>query len=660
MPTATSSAARRGSLFYFAYFGALAIYYPFLNVYFSRLGLSGLEIGVLAGIGPALTVLLATPLSALADHRSWRKRILSVAVVGVGIAVLSLVFPTGFWALVPLMALRAIFFSPATSLADSMIVRMAVRHRLNYGGMRLWGSLSFAIVAIACGALWQHVGYRPMFVLTGLVYFAVAGTIPALEEGGTVERQNRAPLQSVFRDRLLLVLLVASFLVACGMGMDLNFAGIYMTRLGGGGLLVGALYCVAALCELPTMRYSARLAARIGWPGVLLLSYVLFVIAYVGYALSPNPEFLLVFSAARGLAYGLFYVSTVRFISDRTPPEWSATLQSVITGTTFAVAQLIAGPILRWSAIAPQLVQRVLTREGFVEGVRRFVMGFAKKMIVANIVAVPADKIFALPAAQLTMPLAWFAALCYALQIYFDFSAYSDMAIGLGKMFGFKFLENFNYPYVSLSIREFWRRWHMSLSGWFRDYLYIPMGGNHVSTGRNYFNLITVFFLCGLWHGASWTFVIWGLYHGIFLVLERTRFGTFMDSLWRPLRHGYALLAVVCGWVIFRADTFSQAAEFFKFMSDLGHATQSAQPLARYVNNEVLWSIAFGVIFSAPTWPCLKGWFARIPEIVPAAIRPAVYVFGFVAEIILIAALLLISAAWLAGGTYNPFIYYRF
>jgi alginate O-acetyltransferase complex protein AlgI len=326
----------------------------------------------------------------------------------------------------------------------------------------------------------------------------------------------------------------------------------------------------------------------------------------------------------------------------------------------FLFPQLIAGPILRWSAIAPQLVQRVLSIEGFAEGIRRFVMGFAKKMIVANIVAVPADKIFALPANELTMPLAWFGTLCYTLQIYFDFSAYSDMSIGLGKMFGFKFLENFNYPYISLSIREFWRRWHMSLSGWFRDYLYIPMGGNKVSERRNYFNLITVFFLCGLWHGASWTFVIWGLYHGVFLVAERMRFGKFIDSLWRPLRHGYALLAVFCGWVLFRADTFSQATEFFKFMFGFGHAAQAGQPLARYVNNEVLCSIALGVIFSAPTWPCLKGLFARIPEMAPDLIRPAIYIVGFVAEIILIGALFLISAAWLAGGTYNPFIYYRF
>lgn len=345
MSTSTASAARHGSLFYFAYFGTLAIYYPFLNVYFTRLGLSGLEIGVLAGVGPATTLLLATPLAALADHRGWRKRMLAIDLAGMGIAMLCLVVPAGFWVLMPLMGVRAAFFSPATSLADSMIVRMAVRHHLNYGGMRLWGSLSFAIASIACGALWQHTGYRPMFVAAGLVYFAVAGAVPRLEEGDTVQRRYRAPLRSVFEDRLLLVLLLASFLVACGMGMDLTFAGIYMTRLGGGGLLVGALFSVAALCELPTMRFSSNLAARAGWPGTLLLSYGLFIIAYVGYALSPSPAFLLAFSASRGLAYGLFYVSTVRFISDRTPPEWSSTLQTLITGTTFAAAQLVASPL---------------------------------------------------------------------------------------------------------------------------------------------------------------------------------------------------------------------------------------------------------------------------------------------------------------------------
>ncbi len=187
--------------------------------------------------------------------------------------------------------------------------------------------------------------------------------------------------------------------------------------------------------------------------------------------------------------------------------------------------QSIAGPIVRYSDLATQLVRRRFFRAGFAEGVRRFIFGLSKKMLIANTLALPADAIFGLPPEGLSAGLAWLGITCYTLQIYFDFSGYSDMAIGLARMFGFDFKENFNYPYVSRSVTEFWRRWHMSLSSWFRDYLYIPLGGNRRGTIHTYFNLLAVFFLCGLWHGASWAFVGWGLYHGGFLVLERTRPG---------------------------------------------------------------------------------------------------------------------------------------
>jgi alginate O-acetyltransferase complex protein AlgI len=325
----------------------------------------------------------------------------------------------------------------------------------------------------------------------------------------------------------------------------------------------------------------------------------------------------------------------------------------------FFFPQLIAGPILRWNAIAPQLAQRGNTLDNFADGVRRFIGGLAKKMIVANVVAGPADQIFALPPGELTPLLAWLGALCYTLQIYFDFSGYSDMAVGLGKMFGFTFLENFNFPYVAQSIRDFWRRWHISLSTWFRDYLYIPLGGNRCPAWRNGVNLVLVFFLCGLWHGASWTFVVWGLYHGIFLVLERTPFGGFMDKIPRPLRHGYALLVVLFGWVLFRAATFSQAVAFISSM--LGQGAKSAgQPLERYLTNQVGCTIVIGIIFSAPAWPQFKSWLGKIPSAFPASARPGVEALGGLLETVLLAALFLVSAAWLAGGTYNPFIYYRF
>src|ERR1700722_4779741 len=216
-----------------------------------------------------------------------------------------------------------------------------------------------------------------------------------------------------------------------------------------------------------------------------------------------------------GISFFTFHA--ISYVMDIYRRKWtSAKNPADVALYIFFFPQLIAGPILRWNAIAPQIANRQQTIDRFAKGIRRFAEGLAKKVIIANAVAVPADAIFGLSANwhDLTMATAWVGAICYMLQIYFDFSGYSDMAIGLGMMFGFEFMENFNYPYVAQSIRDFWRCWHISLSSWFRDYLYIPLGGNRCSSPRNYLNLVVVFLLCGLWHGASWTFVIWGLYHG--------------------------------------------------------------------------------------------------------------------------------------------------
>jgi len=326
----------------------------------------------------------------------------------------------------------------------------------------------------------------------------------------------------------------------------------------------------------------------------------------------------------------------------------------------FFFPQLIAGPILRWRAIAPQLAQRAVTRAEFAEGVRRFVGGLAKKMLIANVVAVPVRDIFELPASQLSGPVAWFGMLCFSLQIYFDFSGYSDMAVGLGKMFGFKFLENFRFPYVAQSVSDFWRRWHISLMTWFHDYLYVPLRGDRCSERRDYFNVLFVFLLCGLWHGASWPFVIWGLYHGILLVLERTRFGAVVNRMPRPLRHLYTLLVVMLGSVFFRAETFAQAAQFFRAMLGFAPLSATHQPLARYVTNQVFWSLVAGCLFSAPLWPWLKAQSSRLANALPARMQPGAQLGGYLVELVLNVALLLVSAAWLAGGTYNPFIYFRF
>ena len=316
--------------------------------------------------------------------------------------------------------------------------------------------------------------------------------------------------------------------------------------------------------------------------------------------------------------------------------------------------QLIAGPIIRYRTIADQLARRVVTLEDFAEGVRRFVTGLGKKVLIANIVAVPADRIFSAPPATLDAAHAWLAVVCYTLQIYFDFSGYSDMAIGLGRMFGFRFPENFRWPYIADTVQEFWRRWHMSLSSWFRDYLYVPLGGNRVSQAQMYRNLVTVFFLCGLWHGASWNFVIWGLFHGTFLVVERLGLASAVRRLWPPLRHVYLLLVVMVGWVFFRADTLPIAMSFLRTMFGLQTATEPTPFLLGWYLTPELWlALAAGIVGSAPVIPALSTWRS-------ARLR-AWRAFGFDAAAT--ASLMLILGAaimQMAARSYNPFIYFRF
>lgn len=324
--------------------------------------------------------------------------------------------------------------------------------------------------------------------------------------------------------------------------------------------------------------------------------------------------------------------------------------------------QAIAGPIVRYHDVARQLVERVVTRDGFANGVRRFILGLGKKMLIANIVAVPADAIFGLPANQLTPGLAWLGVVCYTLQIYFDFSGYSDMAIGLARMFGFQFLENFNYPYVAQSITDFWRRWHISLSSWYRDYLYIPLGGNRLGSLRTYVNLVTVFFLCGLWHGASWTFIFWGLFHGVFLVIERMGLGKVLGAVWAPLRHIYTLLVVMVGWVFFRAATLPQALTFVHALLGQTAGIEDAPPVALYLNLELAIALAVGIVGVLPFLPCLIQKKDEFLASLGNRIRPVLAIEHASAcvGVSYCALILLASSMLLAAGTYNPFIYFRF
>ncbi len=360
-----------------------------------------------------------------------------------------------------------------------------------------------------------------------------------------------------------------------------------------------------------------------------------------------------------GISFFTFHA--LSYIIDVYRRKWRATTDPKdLALYIFFFPQLIAGPILRWSAIGPQLLHRTVGRDKFAEGIRRFVGGLAKKMLIANSVAGPADHVFALSATELSTPDAWFGILCYTLQIYFDFSGYSDMAVGMGKMFGFEFLENFQFPYLAQSVRDFWRRWHISLATWFRDYLYIPLGGNRVSEGRTCFNLMVVFFLCGLWHGASLTFVIWGLYHGFFLILERTRFGEWQAKLPQSLRHLYTLLVVMVGWAIFRANTVAAAGHFILALFGLSQVPAFTETNGHYTTTQGIWAIAFGILFSGPLWGWIRTTGAKLGRRSPPACRPAVQIFGSALEIALIVVLLLVISIHLAANTYNPFIYFRF
>jgi alginate O-acetyltransferase complex protein AlgI len=317
----------------------------------------------------------------------------------------------------------------------------------------------------------------------------------------------------------------------------------------------------------------------------------------------------------------------------------------------------IAGPIVRYADIAPELAQRTITLEKFGIGAERFIIGLAKKLLLANTFAAVADTIFNANPATYPAETAWLGAVAYSLQIYFDFSGYSDMAIGLGKMVGFDFKENFNYPYSARSIQDFWRRWHISLSTWFRDYVYIPLGGNRVGRVRTYVNLFIVFFVTGLWHGASWSFVVWGLYHGAFLALERAGVSKWLGWVWPLFSHLYTLLIVLIGWVFFRADTLSSAIDYLQKMVGMGKITQTSLPFSSFATIELGLTLLLGIIFSMPAYHFLHQLRARIePALVNSAapyVLSTVYIVGLF-------GLFVVSVMYMAANTYNPFIYFRF
>lgn len=309
---------------------------------------------------------------------------------------------------------------------------------------------------------------------------------------------------------------------------------------------------------------------------------------------------------------------------------------------------LIAGPIVRFSEISDEIRNRKVDLIDIYEGFWRFALGLGKKVIIANSLGTVADKIFALPLPELSSATAWTGAICYTFQIYFDFSGYSDMAIGLARMFGFYFPENFNQPYRATTVTEFWRRWHMSLSRWFRDFVYIPLGGNRYGSLRTAFNLWMVFFLCGLWHGAAWTFIIWGLYHGLLLVVERIARNSFKYQMRGFVGTLLTMFLVTIGWVFFRSEGLPQAWTFLGHMFGLCGSPQGNPPgVGFYLQRVQIFMIFAALLFS---WlPIERASQIHCNNLVCTVARSCVIAF-----------LMLLSSAILATSAFNPFIYFRF
>ncbi len=322
------------------------------------------------------------------------------------------------------------------------------------------------------------------------------------------------------------------------------------------------------------------------------------------------------------------------------------TQKNIITFGTFVTLfpQLIAGPIIKYKDLDEQLESREHTVDKFASGVQRFVVGLSKKVLLANAIGQLWDVYKATPAGELTTLGAWLGVLAFSFQLYFDFSGYSDMAIGLGRMLGFEFMENFNYPYLSRSATEFWRRWHISLGSWFREYLYIPLGGSRVKTSRMIFNLLVVWACTGIWHGASWNFLIWGLYYFVLLVVEKLFLLKRMEKLPAWVGHVYALFLIMVGWAIFAVEDLGQLGGYLAAMFGFGAGLLDGKFLYYLANYLPILLIA-----CVASTPLAANLWKKLPEKVRKAVLPVALLLG-----------LILSTAYLVDGTYNPFLYFRF
>ncbi len=307
--------------------------------------------------------------------------------------------------------------------------------------------------------------------------------------------------------------------------------------------------------------------------------------------------------------------------------------------------QLIAGPIVQYYDVEKQLTDREVTAEKFAAGIMFFIKGLGKKVIFANTVGAVYTEVLGMETASLSVLTSWIGIICYTLQIYFDFSGYSDMAVGLGKMLGFDFVQNFNFPYKATSITDFWRRWHISLSSWFRDYVYIPLGGNRRGTARTVFNLLVVWSLTGLWHGAAWNFVVWGAFYGVLLIAEKYVFARVIEKLPLFIRYTVTMVIVMIGWVFFSAENLNSAVNYLKSMFGL-YGNGFTDSMAEYLLSENIFSLAVMIL-------CATGVFAALPRIKNFRFNIALMSAGYI-------GIFIICIIYLISETYNPFLYFRF
>jgi alginate O-acetyltransferase complex protein AlgI len=447
------------------------------------------------------------------------------------------------------------------------------------------------------------------------------------------------------RYRNWLILFVSLLFYAIGEGERLSI--LLLSILGNFSFGYGIQYF-----RTKTRSNSARMALTLG------VVFNLSLLAYFKYAdfISHNINLLLaevgsskslpILGVTLPLGISFFAFQGISYLID----IYRGTIVATSSLFTFATyksmfPQLIAGPIVRYADIANEMDDRRVEPSEVYDGIGRFIRGLAKKVLIADTMAVTADAIFALPSGELGFGVAWLGVIAYTLQIYFDFSGYSDMAIGMGRMMGFRYPENFNHPYTSKSIGEFWRRWHMTLSSWFRDYVYFPLGGNRLGSLRTYGNLITVFALTGLWHGASWTFVIWGLWHGFFMLLER-RFSPENWVVPNAFKHLYVMLVVMIGWALFRADSSEGAMRILKAMMGLGNGGDFIWPLSAFLNVLVISTVIAGVAFSMPIYRMLR---AKLPQKIELPV-----------SVIFAAIPLFMCSLKVLSGSYSPFLYFRF